>query len=163
MKETSKQTYENMDETEKSKLTSQRSERQIMKYRINDEYRETQLEHSKRQREDPAWSLKGKPKIIQGFKPGQFRKWDNPTPKLKSIGNLKLSAKEGLWCPYCGALYFLDEVNDKGQYTTCCQNGTFKNHLLIDETIPKEILLCIVQKQNGNKSYQSSSNRTSSR
>ena len=114
--------------------------REKMKYMMDEDYRKMKLEQSKKQQKNPDWLLHRKPKLIEGFEPGQFRKWDNPTPELKNIGNLKLSAKEGLWCPYCGALYFADEVNGLGQYTQCCMNGTMKNHLLIDETVPDEFL-----------------------
>ncbi len=129
-----------MEEDEKQEKSTKLAELLKLKYMLDEEYKQHKLQASKDQRTNPKPKLGRKPKKVGGFTAGQFLKWNNETGKLKELGNLTKSSKEGLWCPWCGALYFAGETNDKGVYTACCQSGTFKNHLLMDETVPKELL-----------------------
>ena len=128
-----------MSEQDRQEERETNAQRNRDNYQSGGVYRQEQLKKSEQQRQDPKWFVKRAPKKVP-FTIGQFRKRDNPTGELPPIGDFQQSKREGVWCKHCGAYYFRAEVNDKGIYTNCCMNGKLKNHLLIDEEFPEELI-----------------------
>ena len=53
------------------------------------------------------------------------------------LGEMKKDGETyDLYCEFCGAMYYKDEVNSKGDYTNCCMNGKICQ-VTIDELMEK--------------------------